>query len=121
MQYEIAVACPASGTEDMSMFPFADPMRLTQNWCEALSAVTRANMATCAAVGTQMMSFWMGGMRSAPAGPTSWLDQWSALTTPRYSPFTAFTPLRPPSAIAGPLRTPTTIAAASSFLRVGAK
>ena len=70
-------------------------MRLMQTWCDAATAMTRANMATCEAINTQMTSLWTGAAAPPPAAPTPpamWLDQWSAFTTPRFAPFMAFTP-----------------------------
>ena len=76
------------------MFPYADPMRLMQTWCDAATAMTRANMATCEALNTHMSSLLMGTTPQAQtqARPATWLDQWSVLTTPRFSPFMPFAP-----------------------------
>lgn len=81
------------------MFPFADPMRLMQTWCEATTAMTRAQMAAYEAVGSQMAAFWTGALPTSQTKPVTWLDQWSASVTPR-----AATPLNPflPTAFAPP-------------------
>lgn len=69
------------------MFPFADPFRFMQSWCEATTALTRAQMAAYEAVGAQMALFWAGTLPQPQARPTNWLDQWSALTMPRLPAF----------------------------------
>lgn len=74
------------------MFSYTDPMRLMQTWCEAATALTRANMATYEAVGSQMASFWSGALPQAQTRPATWLDQWSAIATPRLPPFAPFLP-----------------------------
>lgn len=74
-----------------------------QTWHDAATAMTRANMATCEAINTQVTALCAAAVPSpaAPARPATWLDQWSAFTTPQYSPFMAFMPaaVAPPAPV----------------------
>jgi hypothetical protein len=74
------------------MFSYTDPMRLMQGWCEAATALTRANMATCEAVGSHMAALWTSAMPQAQARPAAWLDQWSVMAPSRPHPFAPFLP-----------------------------